>query len=151
MRCLGATLGDLHTWAGESSNAPVPQDVRLRDLRPHYGSLFQRLLDGYDWGNGGWGDAPKFPQPMALEFLLRRALSNSPQREQAWKASVHLLHAMARGGMYDVVGGGFARYSVDNFWRVPHFDGRRVRLVGLLLSRLRTPVEGADAAFDEAA
>ncbi|HSJ87605.1 MAG TPA: thioredoxin domain-containing protein, partial [Anaerolineales bacterium] len=80
------------------------------------------LLDGYDWGNGGWGGAPKFPQPMTIEFLLRRALSNSPHREQALKASVHILNAMSRGGMYDVVGGGFARYSVDNFWRVPHFE-----------------------------
>jgi uncharacterized protein YyaL (SSP411 family) len=80
------------------------------------------LLDGYDWGNGGWGGAPKFPQPMTVEFLLRRALSISPQREQALKASLHILNAMARGGMYDVVGGGFARYSVDNFWRVPHFE-----------------------------
>jgi uncharacterized protein len=80
------------------------------------------LLDNYDWGYGGWGGAPKFPQPMTVEFLLRRVLSNSPQREQALKASVHLLNAMSRGGMYDVVGGGFARYSVDNFWRVPHFE-----------------------------
>jgi uncharacterized protein YyaL (SSP411 family) len=80
------------------------------------------LLDAYDWGNGGWGAAPKFPQPMTIDFLLRRALSKSPQREQALKAVVHVLNAMARGGMYDVVGGGFARYSVDNFWRVPHFE-----------------------------
>jgi uncharacterized protein YyaL (SSP411 family) len=80
------------------------------------------LLDAYDWGNGGWGAAPKFPQPMTIDFLLRRALSNSAQREQALKAVVHVLNGMARGGMYDVVGGGFARYSVDNFWRVPHFE-----------------------------
>ena len=80
------------------------------------------LLEAYDWGNGGWGAAPKFPQPMTVDFLLRRALSKSPQREQALKAVVHVLSAMARGGMYDVVGGGFARYSVDNFWRVPHFE-----------------------------
>ena len=80
------------------------------------------LLDGFDWGNGGWGGAPKFPQPMTIEFLIRRSLSTSPQREQVLKATIHVLNAMARGGMYDVVGGGFARYSVDNFWRVPHFE-----------------------------
>ena len=80
------------------------------------------ILDSYDWGYGGWGEAPKFPQPMTAEFLLRRALSDSPQGEQALKAVVHVLDAMSRGGMYDVVGGGFARYSVDNFWRVPHFE-----------------------------
>lgn len=80
------------------------------------------ILDAYDWGNGGWGPAPKFPQPMTIEFLLRRYAGNSPQKEQTRKASLHTLNAMARGGMYDVVGGGFARYSVDNFWRVPHFE-----------------------------
>jgi uncharacterized protein YyaL (SSP411 family) len=80
------------------------------------------LLESYDWGYGGWGSAPKFPQPMAIEFLLRRALTDSPQREQMLKAAVHALNAMSRGGLYDVVGGGFARYSVDNFWRTPHFE-----------------------------
>lgn len=80
------------------------------------------LLESYDWGYGGWGSAPKFPQPMAIEFLLRRALTDSPQQEQMLKAATHALNAMSRGGMYDVVGGGFARYSVDNFWRTPHFE-----------------------------
>lgn len=80
------------------------------------------LLDSYDWGYGGWGSAPKFPQPMTVEFLLRRALAVSPQSEQILKASLHVLNAMSRGGMYDVVGGGFSRYSVDNFWRTPHFE-----------------------------
>src|SRR5690606_22558430 len=80
------------------------------------------LLEAYDWGYGGWGNAPKFPQPMSIEFLLRRSQFNSPQREQLIKASVHALDSMSRGGMYDVVGGGFSRYSVDNFWRTPHFE-----------------------------
>ena len=80
------------------------------------------LIDAYDWAYGGWGSAPKFPQPMTIEFLLRRSLSDSPQREQILKAIQHVLNAMSRGGMYDVVGGGFSRYSVDNFWRTPHFE-----------------------------
>jgi len=80
------------------------------------------LLDSYDWGYGGWGSAPKFPQPMSVEVLLRRALTDSPQREQALKACRHALNAMSRGGMYDVVGGGFARYSTDNLWLIPHFE-----------------------------
>src|SRR5574341_1352266 len=84
--------------------------------------LEMALLDSYDWGYGGWGSAPKFPQPMTIEFLLRRAAGGSPQREGSLKAATHALKAMARGGMYDVVGGGFARYSTDNFWRVPHFE-----------------------------
>jgi uncharacterized protein len=100
------------------------------------------LVDNYDWENGGWGAAPKFPQPMSIEFLLRRTSpvgrgisegqdegenvpltsSPSPERRDELKAALHALKAMARGGMYDVVGGGFSRYSVDQFWRVPHFE-----------------------------
>jgi hypothetical protein len=75
----------------------------------------QSLLQNYDWGFGGWGPAPKFPQPMTIEFLLRRG-------GEGVKAATHTLSCMARGGMYDVVGGGFARYSTDNLWRVPHFE-----------------------------
>ena len=78
------------------------------------------LIDSYDWGYGGWGSAPKFPQPMTIEFLLAPSLVAGDT--DALKAVVHVLKAMARGGMYDVVGGGFSRYSVDNFWRVPHFE-----------------------------
>jgi uncharacterized protein len=80
------------------------------------------LLDSYDWGYGGWGGPPKFPQPMLIEFLLRRAASGAAAGEQSLKAAEHALKAMARGGMYDVIGGGFARYSTDNFWHVPHFE-----------------------------
>jgi uncharacterized protein YyaL (SSP411 family) len=80
------------------------------------------LTDAYDWSFGGWGSAPKFPQPMTIEYLLRRASGDSPQSEGSRKAAIHALNAMARGGMYDVVGGGFSRYSTDHFWRVPHFE-----------------------------
>ena len=85
-------------------------------------TVTQSLLDSYDWSNGGWGAAPKFPQPMSIEFLIRRAVANPPKKEEIIKLVVHVLDAMSRGGMYDVVGGGFARYSVDNYWRVPHFE-----------------------------
>ncbi len=94
----------------------------------HLAAVEKSLLDSYDWGYGGWGTAPKFPQPMTIEFLLRRAIKESedsviPAADlPAVKASIHALKAMARGGMYDVVGGGFSRYSVDNFWRVPHYE-----------------------------
>jgi uncharacterized protein len=80
------------------------------------------ILGAYDWGYGGWGDAPKFPQPMTIDFLLRRAAAESPARPEMLKAAFHALQSMARGGMYDVVGGGFARYSTDASWRVPHFE-----------------------------
>jgi uncharacterized protein YyaL (SSP411 family) len=77
------------------------------------------LVQNYDWGFGGWGSAPKFPQPMTIDFLLRRYTAGHPE---ALKAALHALQVMARGGMYDVVGGGFSRYSVDNLWHVPHFE-----------------------------
>jgi uncharacterized protein YyaL (SSP411 family) len=77
------------------------------------------LAQAYDWKNGGWGHAPKFPQPMTIEFLLGRATQGD---KLAQDMAIHALHSMARGGMYDVVGGGFARYSVDDFWLVPHFE-----------------------------
>jgi len=90
----------------------------------HLDAAAKSLLDNYDWGNGGWGSAPKFPQPMTIDFLLRRTVRESENWENSpiLKSSLHALQAMARGGMYDVVGGGFSRYSVDNFWRVPHFE-----------------------------
>jgi uncharacterized protein YyaL (SSP411 family) len=77
------------------------------------------LIASYDWDGGGWGAAPKFPQPMAIDFLLRRHLAGDAD---ALEPAVHALRAMARGGMYDVVGGGFARYSTDESWHVPHFE-----------------------------
>jgi uncharacterized protein len=94
---------------------------------PGSGSLSQEHLDqaaiqmaqSYDWQEGGWGKAPKFPQPMAIEFLLMRATLGD---RMARDVSFHALDAMSRGGMYDVVGGGFARYSTDDHWLVPHFE-----------------------------
>jgi len=70
--------------------------------------------------HGGFGGAPKFPPSMVLEFLLRhRARTGSAQ---ALRLAAHTCEAMARGGMYDQLGGGFARYSVDREWVVPHFE-----------------------------
>ena len=71
------------------------------------------LKRSYDAENGGWGGAPKFPAASAIEFLLRRG-----ERQMA----LHTLRRMASGGIYDQVGGGFARYSVDARWIVPHFE-----------------------------
>jgi hypothetical protein len=69
---------------------------------------------------GGFGHAPKFPQAMTIDFLLAHALRTGD--EAALRAAAHSLEAMARGGIYDHVGGGFARYSVDARWLVPHFE-----------------------------
>jgi uncharacterized protein YyaL (SSP411 family) len=71
------------------------------------------LRQGFDSRWGGWGRAPKFPPAATLEFLLRRG-----EREMTRRT----LDGMASGGMYDLVGGGFHRYSVDAQWLVPHFE-----------------------------
>jgi len=97
----------------------TPGQYELKLSKEHLSAVTDTLHDSYDWGYGGWGDAPKFPQPMVIEFLLRQSTRGN---ETAAKMSKHVLHAMARGGLYDVVGGGFARYSVDKFWRTPHFE-----------------------------
>ncbi len=78
------------------------------------------IARSFDPRHGGWGDAPKFPQPMTLEFLLRRHYATGDAR--AWEMVAHTLEQMARGGMYDQIGGGFHRYSVDERWLVPHFE-----------------------------
>jgi uncharacterized protein YyaL (SSP411 family) len=79
-----------------------------------------RLERDFDWRNGGFGGAPKFPQPMNLEFLLRTHARTGS--ESALEMVKLTLDKMARGGIYDQVGGGFARYSVDAYWLVPHFE-----------------------------
>ncbi|MER6946354.1 thioredoxin domain-containing protein [Nonomuraea sp. NPDC000554] len=123
------------------------------------------LRSSFDAERGGFGGAPKFPPSMVLEFLLR-----SGETEMSGRT----LEAMARGGMYDQLGGGFARYSVDAGWVVPHFEkmlydnalllrvythwwkasgqplARRVALetAEWLLRELRTPEGGFASALD---
>jgi len=73
----------------------------------------ENLRGAFDPVNGGFGGAPKFPPASTIEFLLRRGDTDMTART---------LRAMASGGMYDQIGGGFARYSVDAHWIVPHFE-----------------------------
>ena len=74
----------------------------------------------YDAARGGFGGAPKFPPSMVLEFLLRHHERTGERQRSTWLAGT--CAAMARGGMYDQLGGGFARYSVNAGWVVPHFE-----------------------------
>ncbi len=78
----------------------------------------KNLATSYDGVHGGFGSAPKFPPSMVLEFLLRRHARTGEGLEKV----DHTGQAMARGGMYDQLGGGFARYAVDGQWVVPHFE-----------------------------
>ena len=83
------------------------------------GQASRNLRAQFDSEWGGWGGAPKFPQPSVLEFLLRMHLRGD---EDALPMVTATLDAMAAGGMYDLLGGGFHRYSVDREWLVPHFE-----------------------------
>ncbi len=87
---------------------------------PELDAARTRLAAGYDAQRGGFGGAPKFPPSMVLEFLLRDAARSGS--EQARFMALNTCHAMARGGLYDQLAGGFARYSVDAGWVVPHFE-----------------------------
>jgi len=126
------------------------------------------LAQEFDGRDGGFGDAPKFPPSMVLEFLLRHAARTDDERALAMLDAT--CEAMARGGMYDQLGGGFARYSVDRHWVVPHFEkmlydnaqllgvyarwggplGERVarETAGFMLRELRTDEGGFASALD---
>ena len=86
----------------------------------HLDAAAERLAAQYDPVNGGFGRAPKFPPSMVLEFLLRHYERTGSAVSLAMAEGT--LEAMARGGMYDQLAGGFARYSVDEAWVVPHFE-----------------------------
>jgi len=95
-------------------------------LASQRGEITTELLDAavatlrtsYDGVHGGFGGAPKFPPAMTLEHLLRAHARTG----EGLDLVEHTCEAMARGGMYDQLGGGFARYSVDAAWTVPHFE-----------------------------
>ena len=97
---------------GDQTGAPLSQE----SLR----TAFQNIRGAFDHARGGWGDGPKFPQPMTLEFLLR--YHEITGDKQALAMVTQTLDAMARGGIYDQIGGGFHRYSVDDRWLAPHFE-----------------------------
>jgi len=83
---------------------------------------------GFDARTGGWGGSPKFPQPMMIELLLRRAVAAggaggaTPADDRPLAIARRSLDAMAAGGIHDQLGGGFARYATDSIWLVPHFE-----------------------------
>jgi len=84
------------------------------------GDACSELLQAFDTAHGGFGGAPKFPQPARMEFLLRHSASSSDP--DARSMALHTLRKMADGGIHDQLGGGFCRYSVDERWAIPHFE-----------------------------
>ncbi|QGG95528.1 thioredoxin domain-containing protein [Actinomarinicola tropica] len=109
----GLTDAIRRTGARLAATEALPGRGALHDVVP-------RLVEAFDAEWGGFGSAPKFPPSMTLELLLRIHLDTGDQ--QALSMVERTLDAMAAGGMYDHLGGGFARYSTDRRWLVPHFE-----------------------------
>jgi len=82
----------------------------------------QQLEHGFDETYGGFGAAPKFPHPTSIERLLRHWAATGGADRRALHMAVYTLERMACGGLYDQLGGGFCRYSVDERWMIPHFE-----------------------------
>jgi uncharacterized protein YyaL (SSP411 family) len=101
----------------EHNQTVSSDDVPTRELLD---TATAAIEAGFDAANGGWGRAPKFPQPMTIEYLLRRAATTADPRPLA--VARRSLDAMAGGGIHDQLGGGFHRYATDAIWLVPHFE-----------------------------
>lgn len=172
---LRAALGAGGPGPGDDPGDPAPGDGPALDLAA-VAEVADRavaaLAATYDAERGGFGGAPKFPPSTVLEWLLRRHARTGDERALAMATGT--LEAMARGGMADQVGGGFARYAVDATWTVPHFEkmlednamllrvyahawrltgsdlARRVveGTAGFLLRDLRTPEGGLASSLD---
>lgn len=109
---IGADLRDSLQRAARREQSELPDDMLARAEQ-----AFRRSFDPVF---GGFGDAPKFPMPHTLSFLLRRA--HVTGSEELLGMVMHTLRRMWHGGLWDHVGGGFCRYSTDRRWLVPHFE-----------------------------
>ena len=124
LEAVGDAWRDRRDDVARSAAQLVEAVRRSAELRPSNEPLTEAVLAAavrglaatFEPAHGGWGRAPKFPNAPALEFLLRR------DEEVARTMVVKTLDEMAAGGMYDLLGGGFHRYSVDDRWLVPHFE-----------------------------
>ena len=133
---------------GELLPAPAPDDAALS--RAPLATARAALQRDFDGRFGGFGDAPKFPHPMNMEFLLRqwRATADDEQPDlQALYMATLTLTRMAEGGLYDQLGGGFCRYSVDAYWMIPHFEKMLYDNGQLLTVSAQAAVATGDALF----
>ena len=101
-----------HRHYVDSKNTDIDETILKR--------TYHQIAAGYDPKFAGFGSGPKFPRPVVFNFLFRYYYRTKDQ--EALRMSLTTLMAMANGGMYDHLGGGFHRYSVDGQWRVPHFE-----------------------------
>jgi len=126
----------------DSGGRPVPQPGVLDEGVRQFATAF-------DPRRGGFGDAPKFPRPSELLFLLREHARTGSA--DARDMVLVTLRAMALGGMRDHVGGGFHRYSVDGNWRIPHFEKMLYDQAQLVLAYLEAAQASGDRFFAEVA
>jgi uncharacterized protein YyaL (SSP411 family) len=122
--------GDIEEQASQLSDVfarlePAPADGELSMSAVPLGKVREQLAQNFDGDFGGFGGAPKFPHPGTIDRLLRHWRSTAqdiePDIDALFMASLTLTR-MAEGGIYDHVGGGFCRYSVDRYWQIPHFE-----------------------------
>ena len=121
--------GQLTEQMGRTANMPRGAGA-LDESILH--NAYNQLATNFDYQNGGVGSAPKFPQAMTLEILLRYHAHG--HNERALSMLDLTLEKMARGGIYDQIAGGFHRYSTDTYWLVPHFE--KMLYDNALLARL---------------
>jgi uncharacterized protein YyaL (SSP411 family) len=126
---------------GQDERQPVGEDALANTLQQ-----FQQAFDGR---RGGFGDAPKFPRPSELLFLLREHKRTG--NDTALAMVEKTLRSMALGGMRDHIGGGFHRYSVDGDWRVPHFEKMLYDQAQLVLAYLEAAQATGDPFFAQIA
>ena len=127
-----------------TSSEQISEHLRLSSINDNSSTVdesithraYDYFLESYDPENGGFGGAPKFPRSSVFNFLLR--YYNRTGNGSSLKIVLNTLRAMARGGMYDQIGGGFHRYSVDEQWRVPHFEKMLYDQAQLAISYLET-------------
>ncbi|HYK96676.1 MAG TPA: thioredoxin domain-containing protein [Candidatus Dormibacteraeota bacterium] len=111
-RSAATLVGQLTAQARTPASGGAPTPAMLD-------AAVESIERTFDAANGGWGRAPKFPQPMTIEFLLRRA---ADEDSRALPMARRTLDRMADGGLRDQLGGGFHRYATDDMWLVPHFE-----------------------------
>ncbi|HEX6398288.1 MAG TPA: thioredoxin domain-containing protein, partial [Steroidobacteraceae bacterium] len=145
LRAQNDTLMDVYD---DLTPAPVEGDVVLTAVP--LSALRQQLASSFDKDYGGFGAAPKFPHPGSIDRLMHHwhatAITQEPDLDALYMATLTLTR-MAEGGIYDQLGGGFARYSVDQFWMIPHFEKMLYDNGALLASYAEAALATGDALF----
>jgi hypothetical protein len=155
LRSASTIVGRLRAAGGQGP--PRPDSAQVSATVPGVEALdagVQQFAASFDRRRGGFGDAPKFPRPSDLLFLLRehaRLLGVDTASAEPREMVLLTLRAMALGGMRDHLGGGFHRYSVDGDWRVPHFEKMLYDQAQLVLAYLEAAQVTGEAFYAEVA